>query len=126
MHPITRQELTRRSVLAGAVAAPAILSWRAAAAEPVSVGMVNTISDAGFFVAQAKGYFQAAGIEVTFQSFPSASNMIAPLASGDLDVGSGAVSAGGRHDPAAGRPGRILAPTARRGPRRELASAASA
>jgi hypothetical protein len=26
---------------------------RASAAEPVSVGMVNTISDAGFFVAEA-------------------------------------------------------------------------
>jgi ABC-type taurine transport system substrate-binding protein len=56
--------------------------------------MVNTISDAGFFVAEAKGYFKAAGIEVKFQPFSSASGMIAPLASGELDVGSGAVSAG--------------------------------
>ena len=42
----------------------------------------------------AKGYFKAAGIEVKFQPFSSASGMIAPLASGELDVGSGAVSAG--------------------------------
>ena len=116
MHPITRQELTRRSVLAGAVVAPAILSWRAAAAEPVSVGMVNTISDAGFFVAQAKGYFQAAGIEVTFQSFPSASNMIAPLASGDLDVGSGAVSAGHYNASERGIPVKFVADKARNAP----------
>ena len=65
-----------------ALVAPAVVAGarRASAAEPVSVGMVKTISDAGFFVAEAKG--------------PSASGMIAPLASGDLDVGSGAVSAG--------------------------------
>jgi hypothetical protein len=44
--------------------------------------------------AEAKGYFKAAGIEVKFQPFSSASGMIAPLASGELDVGSGAVSAG--------------------------------
>jgi NitT/TauT family transport system substrate-binding protein len=73
-------------------------SRRAGASDPVSVGMVNTISDAGFFVAEAKGYFKAAGIDVTFSSFPSASGMIAPLASGDLDVGSGAVSSAGRYN----------------------------
>jgi NitT/TauT family transport system substrate-binding protein len=82
--------------LAGALAAPALLtvSRVARAAEAVSLGMVNTISDAGFFVAEAKGYFKAAGIEVKFLPFPSASTMIPVLASGELDVGSGAVSAG--------------------------------
>ena len=88
--------VTRRTVLTCALATPAVMagSRRASASDTVSVGMVNTISDAGFFVAEAKGYFKAAGIDVTFSSFPSASGMIAPLASGDLDVGSGAVSAG--------------------------------
>jgi NitT/TauT family transport system substrate-binding protein len=86
--------LTRRTFLAGALAAPAVWSSGASAAEAVALGMVNTISDAGFFVAEAKGYFKAAGIEVKFQPFSSASGMIAPLASGELDVGSGAVSAG--------------------------------
>jgi NitT/TauT family transport system substrate-binding protein len=88
--------VTRRNFLTGALATPAVIAGPrvASAADPVSVGMVNTISDAGFFVAEAKGYFRAAGIEVKFSPFPSASGMIAPLASGDLDVGSGAVSAG--------------------------------
>ena len=91
-----RTRLTRRNVLRCALVAPAVVAGaqRASAADPVSVGMVNTISDAGFFVAEAKGYFKAAGIDVKFSPFPSASGMIAPLASGDLDVGSGAVSAG--------------------------------
>lgn len=87
---------TRRRFVAGALAAPALVTWPSLlrAAEPVTLGMVNTISDAGFFVAEGKGYFRAAGIEVKFLSFPSASNMIPALASGELDVGSGAVSAG--------------------------------
>src|SRR5882757_8418677 len=88
--------LTRRKFATGALAAPAIIamSKRVSAAEAVSLGMVNTISDAGFFVAEAKGYFKAAGIEVKFLPFTSASAMIPALASGDLDAGSGAVSAG--------------------------------
>jgi NitT/TauT family transport system substrate-binding protein len=92
----SRKAVTRRVLVATALAAPAIVSLarRSDAAEPVSLGLVNTISDAGFFVADAKGYFKAEGIEVTFQRFPSASGMISSLASGDLDVGSGAVSAG--------------------------------
>ena len=71
-----------------------LLSRRAGAAEPVSVGLVNTIGDAGFFIAEARSYFAAEGIAVKFLPFTSASNMIAPLASGELDAGSGAVSAG--------------------------------
>jgi NitT/TauT family transport system substrate-binding protein len=88
--------VTRRTFVAGALAAPAIVSTsqRASAGEAVTLGMVNTISDAGFFVAEAKGYFRAAGIEVKFLPFASASTMIPALASGELDVGSGAVSAG--------------------------------
>jgi NMT1/THI5 like len=80
-----RTRLTRRNVLRCVLVAPAVVAGarRASAAEPVSVGMVNTISDAGFFVAEAKGYFKAAGIDVKFSPFPSASGMIAPLASGD-------------------------------------------
>src|SRR5258708_4914397 len=95
-NPARQLRVTRRRLLAGALAAPAIIaaSRRASATEAVSLGIVNTISDAGFFVAEAKGYFKAAGIEVTFLPFTSASAMIPPLASGDLDVGSGAVSAG--------------------------------
>src|SRR5712672_2633946 len=94
---VARQiRVTRRKFLVAALAAPAMVaaSRRAGAAEAVSLGMVNTISDAGFFVAEAKGYFKAAGIEVKFLPFTSASAMIPALASGELDVGSGAVAAG--------------------------------
>src|SRR3981189_3226248 len=88
---VARQiRVTRRKFLAAALAGPAIVatSRRSSAADAVSLGLVNTISDAGFFVAEAKGYFKAAGIEVNFLPFTSASAMIPALASGDLDVGS--------------------------------------
>ena len=87
---------TRRAFVAGLAVTPAILSprTRALAAEPVSIGIVNTISDAGFFVADAKSYFKDEGLEVKFVPFRSGATMIAPLGSGELDVGAGAVSAG--------------------------------
>jgi NitT/TauT family transport system substrate-binding protein len=60
----------------------------------VQVGIVNTISDAGFYVAESKGYFRQEGLDVKFTAFNSAARMIAPLGAGQLDVGGGTVSAG--------------------------------
>lgn len=60
----------------------------------VRVGIVNAVSDAGFFIAEKRGYFRQEGLEVTFTSFNSAARMIAPLGGGHLDVGGGTVSAG--------------------------------
>lgn len=65
-----------------------------AAAVTVNVGIANTSSDVGFFIADKKGYFRQEGIEAKFIDFQSAAKMIAPLASGQLDVGGGASSAG--------------------------------
>src|SRR5262249_17477075 len=73
MHPITRQELTRRSVLAGAVVAPAILSWRAAEAQPASVEQGNSNRDADLIAGQGKGGIQCTRTEEPFPSFPSPS-----------------------------------------------------
>jgi NitT/TauT family transport system substrate-binding protein len=66
----------------------------AQAADQVAVGLVNASSDVGFFIADAKGYFTKAGIDVKFVSFDSAAKMVAPLGAGHLDVGAGAASAG--------------------------------
>lgn len=66
-----------------------------AASQPVlRVGTVISVSDAGFFVAQEKGYFVEQGVAVEFLPFRSAADMIAPLGAGQLDIGGGAVSAG--------------------------------
>jgi NitT/TauT family transport system substrate-binding protein len=67
---------------------------RAADLIPVKVGTANSATDVGVFVAQARGFFRDEGLDVSFISFDSAAKMIAPFASGDLDVGGGGTSAG--------------------------------
>ena len=61
---------------------------------PVNVGIANSATDAALFVADKKGYFKAEGLDVNFIAFDSGARMIAPFASGDLDVGAGGPSAG--------------------------------
>ena len=83
------------SSLAPALLATLLFAGGAAAqTEKVKVGITNTATDAGFYIADKKGYFRDAGLEVAFTAFPSAAKMIAPLGSGDLDAGGGTVSAG--------------------------------
>src|SRR6266849_7509789 len=66
----------------------------ASAQTPVGVGLTNTASDAGVFIADKKGYFRSEGLTVTMTPFASAAGMIAPLGRGQLDVGGGTVAAG--------------------------------
>ena len=62
--------------------------------EKVTVGYTQTATDIGLYVADKRGYFKAEGLDVEFQNFDSAARMIAPIASGDLQVIAGAASAG--------------------------------
>lgn len=64
------------------------------AATPVRVGIVNSSSDAGFLIADTRGYFRDEGLEVIFTKFDSAAKMVVPLSTGHLDVGGGSPSAG--------------------------------
>jgi len=57
-------------------------------------GLLNSASDAGFFIAIDQGYFREVGIELDITPFDSAANMVAPLGTGQLDVGGGSHSAG--------------------------------
>lgn len=66
----------------------------ALAADKVTIAVVNASSDAGLFVADAKGYFKQEGIEAEFVSFDTGAKMVAPLGAGQLDAGGGAASAG--------------------------------
>jgi NitT/TauT family transport system substrate-binding protein len=66
----------------------------AARAETVRVGIIGASSDAPFFIADAKGYFSAEGLALELMSFDSGAKMVAPLGTGDLDAGGGAVSVG--------------------------------
>jgi NitT/TauT family transport system substrate-binding protein len=60
----------------------------------VTIGTTNVATDAGFFIADQLGYFRDQGIAPQFVRFASAAGMIAPLGTGQLDVGSGTVAAG--------------------------------
>jgi NitT/TauT family transport system substrate-binding protein len=66
----------------------------AAAADQVRVGIARTISDVGYYVADAMGFFRAEGLEISLVNFSSAAQMVAPLGTGELEVGGGTVSAG--------------------------------
>ena len=70
------------------------LALPALAADKVSIGIVNAVSDGDLFIAEAKGYFKDAGIEASFVEFDTGAKMVAPLGAGQLDVGGGAASAG--------------------------------
>ena len=71
-----------------------IASGSAIAQTTVRVGITNVSTDVGFFIAHKKGYFRDEGLDVAFTEFNSAAKMIAPLGTGQLDVGGGTVSAG--------------------------------
>lgn len=60
----------------------------------LKVGSLGGLSDAGNFIADKKGYFKEQGIEVEFVKFNSGAQQIAPLGTGELDVGRGAITAG--------------------------------
>jgi NitT/TauT family transport system substrate-binding protein len=70
------------------------MTGAAPAADQVKIGISRTISDAGYYIADAMGFFRDEGLEVSILGFNSAAQMIAPLGTGDLDVGGGTVSAG--------------------------------
>jgi len=77
-----------------ALIASLLASGVAQAADKVSVAVVNASSDAALFIADAKGYYKAEGIEAEFVSFDTGAKMVAPLGAGQLDIGGGAASAG--------------------------------
>lgn len=73
-----------------------IYAGAARAAEPVevSVGLTNSATDVGFFIADKKGYFREEGIRAKFIQFDSAARMNSLFGTGELSVGAGGMSAG--------------------------------
>jgi len=64
------------------------------AVDKVSIAYIGGTADVGFYIADAKGYLRQEGVEASFIVFDSSARMVAPLATGEIDVGSGAVGAG--------------------------------
>jgi NitT/TauT family transport system substrate-binding protein len=75
-----------------ALAAP--LAPGAHAIEHVNVGISNSSSDVGIFIADTNGYFRDEGLEIKIIPFDSASKMVAPMGAGEVDAGTGSAAAG--------------------------------
>ncbi len=91
--------LRRTTALILSIAAFALLTDDSGAQAPknrgtVKVGVATSTGDAGIYIADAKGYFEEQGIKAEITGFDTAANMIAPLATGQLDVGRGGITPG--------------------------------
>ena len=90
--------MPRRSIVGGATASLMavhfLLCSPARAADQVHIAYIGGTADVGFYIADAKGYLKEEGIEAKFTVFDSAARMVAPLATGEIDVGSGTVGSG--------------------------------
>jgi NitT/TauT family transport system substrate-binding protein len=67
---------------------------QASATDKVNVGLGGSSVDTPFYLARDKGFFKDEDIDVNFIVFASGAGEIAPLGTGELDVGSGAASVG--------------------------------
>jgi ABC-type nitrate/sulfonate/bicarbonate transport system substrate-binding protein len=59
---------------------------------PVRFGSPGSISDSGVIIGRAMGYFREQGLDVDTLPMQSGSDLIAPLASGELEAGGGTFS----------------------------------
>lgn len=88
--------MKRSTFIAGAstVFSAAALPLNVFAAETVTVGIANSLSDVPFFIANEYGYFRKVGLDVRLLPFDSGARMVAPLGAGQIDVAAGSPSAG--------------------------------
>ena len=84
----------RPLVVAGLLAAQALFAVNAPAADRIKVGALRFTSHSASFIAQEKGYFGDAGLEVEFVYFQAAAPMATAIASNDIDYGVTAVTGG--------------------------------
>jgi NitT/TauT family transport system substrate-binding protein len=101
-----------------AVAPPAASATSAAPAaqaplQRVTIGVNNALSDAPLFIAEDRGYFRDAGLDIGMEVFQGGAAMVAPLSAGQLDVGAGVLSTGLYNAIARGVPVRAVADRSR-------------
>jgi NitT/TauT family transport system substrate-binding protein len=83
-----------RLAIAGLVAIMAMGSARAEEALKARIGVLRLSSSAPVFIAQDKGYFREAGLEVELKFFDAAQPIAVATTSGDVDFGITAFTAG--------------------------------
>ena len=83
--------VARRAALALGAAAFAL---PARAATPIRLGLLRTASPAPLYIAQERGWFREAGVEVQFRFFDAAQPIAAAAVAGDTDMGITALTGG--------------------------------
>ena len=71
-----------------------VLAPRGATAEAIKIGLLKTAGNGGIFVALARGYFAAEGLQPTLTYFTAAQPIAVAVVSGDIDFGSTALTGG--------------------------------
>ena len=87
----------------------ALLNAPALAQQKVHIGIVGSLSDLPFYLADRYGFFAEEGLNPEYTKFASGTQMMAPLATGELDVAAGSVSAALFNAAARGIPLKIVA-----------------
>jgi len=81
-------------IVVGAVFSAIALLPRAASAEEVKIGLLKTAGNGGIFVAIEHGYFAAEGLTPKLTYFEAAQPVAVAAVSGDIDIGSTALTGG--------------------------------
>jgi NitT/TauT family transport system substrate-binding protein len=103
--------IDRRQALAGMTALAATAAARPVRAQTldtVNMGKLIGVTDCPFYIAERKGYFRDAGLNVVWTTFSQSQAMVAPLAVGQLDGMGASVSAGIYNAIGSGVPLRIV------------------
>ena len=89
---MTHAVIGRRTMFGGLGAL--VLARGTRAATKLRLGLLHTLSPAPFYIAQARGYFADAGVDVEFTFFQAAQPIAAAAVAGDIDLGVTALTGG--------------------------------
>ena len=85
--------LTRRTALGGLVALPLGRAARAQELDKASIALLRLSSNGAVFIAQEKGWFTEAGLDLEIKDFQAANQVPLAVAVGDADLGATAFTA---------------------------------
>jgi NitT/TauT family transport system substrate-binding protein len=86
--------LTRRAAVAGLATAPLVRAAQAQDLPKASVALLRLSSSGPVFIAQEKGWFKEAGLDLAIKDFTAATQPPLAVVSGDADFGMTALTAG--------------------------------
>ncbi|MGD9880248.1 MAG: ABC transporter substrate-binding protein, partial [Reyranella sp.] len=89
-----RHSMTRRTTLGGLIALSAARPVGAQGLTKATIALLRLSSSGPIFIAQEKGWFKEAGLDLTMKDFQSAAQVPLAVVSGDADLGVTAFTAG--------------------------------